>query len=211
MQKENYKFSDEEWAMFQQGVEIWRDIEGCENYYQISTFGRVKSLKRKVPHPTSKFLTIKERILRLHIWGRGYYYAAFHGANGSKIESIHALVGYAFLNNPLNRNEFNHKDGVKLNNYLYNLEFCTRSENLLHCYREKLRVAPTSMLGKFGKDHHSSKPILQYDKNGNFINRFNGGAEASRMTGVNKGNLAACALGMVKLAAGYIWRYEEDL
>lgn len=206
-----FKFTQEEYDRYQAGEEIWRDIEWYEGYYKISTNGRVFSVSRKVPHPRSGFLTIKERFLKPNLLKVGYLAVNLHPKSVEKLEYIHSLVGRTFLKNNMNRKEFNHIDAIKSNPHLSNIEYCTHSENMYHCYKKKLRTPPMSMLGKFGKDHHSSKPIIQYDKHGNFIARFNGGYEASRETGVNKGNLAACALGIVKQAGGYLWKYECDL
>jgi len=206
-----FKFTRDEYDLYQSGVEIWRDIDNYIGYYQISTFGRVKSLLRRVPHPRSGMLTIQERLMKITIAKIGYPIVGLHGANGNKLHYVHILIGVAFLSNPLNRNEINHRDTKKANSYLSNIEYCTHSENMQHCYNNNLRVPPMGMLGKFGKDHHSSKPIIQYDLDGNFIARFNGGYEAGRETGTNKGNLAACALGMVKTAGGFKWKYECDL
>ena len=111
--------------------EIWKDIEGYEGIYQVSNLGRVRSLDRKVWNYTKK-----GRILKSHSNGHGYQNVSLHNKN--KIEKhayIHILVAKAFIPNPENKKEVNHKDFNKENNCADNLEWVTREENKKH-YRK---------------------------------------------------------------------------
>lgn len=111
--------------------EEWRIIENFPNY-MISNIGRIKSLNY---HRTGK-----EQILKQNINGRGYYYVNISSNNKYNNLLIHREVGKAFLkNDDINKTDINHKDGNKLNNNVDNLEWCTRSENILHAYKTGLK------------------------------------------------------------------------
>jgi hypothetical protein len=100
--------------------------------YEISNSGDVKSLSRYVPNRYGRRF-IKERILKPV--PRGYYgYLAIgiHENGKGRSEYIHKLVAKEFVSNPLNKPEVNHKDGNKLNNNDWNLEWVTHTENMLH-------------------------------------------------------------------------------
>ena len=95
--------------------EIWKDIDGFENKYQISNFGRVKSLVRK-GHP-------KEIILSLtHTCSSGYRTVGLYKNSKRYEKSIHRLVANAFIPNPNKYPEINHIDENKFNNCANNLE-----------------------------------------------------------------------------------------
>ena len=112
-------------------MEIWKTVPLYENRYEVSNFGRIKSLKK--PHRTY------EKILKPVFQG-GYY--AIDLGNGINIKRflLHRIVCSAFNVNLENKPQVNHKDGNKLNNNLDNLEWCTRSENQLHAIETGLRT-----------------------------------------------------------------------
>ena len=108
-------------------MEIWKDIKGYEGAYQVSNFGNIKS-------------TRFNRILRKQLNHPGYYYV-MPSTNGiRKSFLVHRLVLLTFGNKPKGVVEVNHIDGVKTNNHLENLEWCTSSENSLHSYRTGLQA-----------------------------------------------------------------------
>jgi len=115
--------------------EIWKDIKGWEGFYQISNFGNVKSLKRK----SSIGRLLKERLLKPTPDTKGYLRVAFHIKSKATHYSVHRLVGLMFLENPLNKEQINHKDGNKENNNVSNLEWCTNKENSDHAYNTGLK------------------------------------------------------------------------
>lgn len=107
-------------------TEIWKFINKCQ-YYQISTFGRVKSLARKNGKCDDHILKPQKRsgYLKVHIIkGRGH--------------SIHRLVATTFIDNPKNKPQVNHKNCNKYDNTLWNLEWATRKENAEHASKNKL-------------------------------------------------------------------------
>ena len=107
--------------------EIWKDVEGF-NGYQISSFGRVKSLKNN-----------KETILKPVIKRGGYVGLHFYKNKKHYNVRVHQLVANAFIPNPENKPQINHINGIKTNNHISNLEWCTASENLKHAYKTGLK------------------------------------------------------------------------
>ena len=112
--------------------EIWRDIPGYEGYYQASNLGNIKSL----PRATSTGKTLKQ-----HINARnGYCYVSLSKGGEIKTKRVHILVANAFLGVNDKSLQVNHIDGVKTNNNVSNLEYCTSSENMKHAYRMELEI-----------------------------------------------------------------------
>ena len=112
--------------------EIWKDIEGFENLYQVSNLGRVKSLSHIVEKSDGSIQTYKEKVLHLGSMTSGYNFAGLTKNKICKNYSVHRLVAKTFIPNPNNYKDVNHKDGNKKNNRIDNLEWCSRSYNLKH-------------------------------------------------------------------------------
>lgn len=111
--------------------EIWKDVKGFEGIYQISSIGRVKSLTRKVWNYTKK-----ERILKPRAKENGYLQVGlFSGERREKHAYVHRLVAEAFIPNPNNLKQVNHKNFDKADNRVENLEWVTPQQNILH-FRE---------------------------------------------------------------------------
>ena len=114
--------------------EIWKDIQGYEGFYQISNFGRVKSLggicgtcKRK------------EKIRALHHTKDGYVKVRLLRNSNDKTYRVHRLVAEAFIPNPNGYDTVNHIDGNKDNNCVDNLEWCDRNKQMQHAYKLGLK------------------------------------------------------------------------
>lgn len=113
-----------------------RKIEGFPGYL-ISPEGEVISLERRIPNSIGKgFRKVKSRILKLGLGTHGYYGVVLFN-DGRTTKTVHRLVAEAFIPNPNNLPDINHKDGNKLNNNVNNLEWMTRSENMLHYFKGK--------------------------------------------------------------------------
>lgn len=106
--------------------EIWRPIVGYEGLYEVSSYGRVRSLDRY----DSKNCFWKGRILKLNDNGRGYLRAHLCLNNKIKNFLVHRLVAQAFIPNPDNLPEVNHINEDKTNNRVDNLEFCNHKYNV---------------------------------------------------------------------------------
>ena len=111
--------------------EIWKDIAGFEGHYQVSNLGHVKSLER-IGYGGK---TIPERMLKQNLDGDGYPRIGLHKNGCTKTRHVHRLVAEAFILNPQNYPEVNHKDENKQNNNANNLEWCTTKYNLTYGHR----------------------------------------------------------------------------
>lgn len=177
--------------------EIWKNIDGYGGDYQISNLGRVRSNKSK----TCKILAgsfSKQS---------GYYQIVLYKNSKPRLHTIHRLVAEAFISNPLNKETVNHKNGIKTDNSIDNLEWATYSENLKHAFRTGLAIPYPK--GKFGKENNVAKSILQYTKNGEFIKEWNCMSTAAKELNINISSLSHCAKGKYKLAGGYVWKYLD--
>ena len=113
--------------------EIWKDIIGYEGLYQVSNFGRVKSLSRTVnayPRGHKANRVIRDRILKSNHIKNRYDIVALRKNNKTKTFAVHNLVANHFLPNPNNLPEINHIDENKQNNRVDNLEWCTHKHNM---------------------------------------------------------------------------------
>ena len=113
------------------GIEQWRDISGFENYYQVSNFGRVRSLDRVVNHTPAIKRRIKGRALSPGRKTNGYYHVNLM-INGRQYAShLHRLVLTAFVGDPPAGMECCHNDGDRSNNNLSNLRWDSHKANCL--------------------------------------------------------------------------------
>ena len=156
--------------------EIWRDIEGYEGYYQISNMGRVKSLERTV-RCNRGYRTIPEKILEGVDNGKGYLKVNLCKEGKVMQPLVHVLVATAFLENPQNLPEVNHKDENKYNNCMDNLEWCTSQYNV---------------------EYSKAKAVIGINKVSGLIMEFPSTMEAERQTGINHSNICACLKGKYK-------------
>ncbi len=113
----------------QMNNEIWKNTE-LHDDYMVSNYGRIKS-----------YVRVKQKILKTSTYNTGYKYVRFAGTNKNFL--VHRVVAKAFIPNPENKPEVNHKDGNPSNNHVDNLEWVTRSENAQHAFNN----------GMFPKNH----------------------------------------------------------
>ena len=167
-------------------IEEWRNIIGFEGLYQVSNLGRVKSLKDRYNNP-------REIIMKQNLMKDGYYQIGLWKNSKVKNYFVHRLVAIAFIPNPDNLPFINHIDEDKTNNCVDNLEWCTASYNNVYGNR----------IEKY------SKPILQFDLEGNLVNEFPSIKEAERQTGFKNPNICNCLKGKRKTCGGFIWKYKK--
>lgn len=132
-------------------MEEWKNIKNFEGLYQVSNFGRVKSLKRDVNYKDGRIRHQKEKTSTGFIRNTGYLYVNLNKNSKVIKKNIHRLVAQAFIPNPENKPQVNHKDGNKTNNHVDNLEWNTAKENFNHALNTGL-IKPLK-----GKKHNNSK------------------------------------------------------
>lgn len=118
--------------------EEWRDVSGYEGYYQVSNLGRVRSCDRIVKLPRGDRM-LRGRILKPALNSHGYLVFSLYRYGKPFQFTAHRLVAIAFLAADCTRDQVNHKNGVKVDNYVENLEWCTSSDNIRHAYAVGLK------------------------------------------------------------------------
>lgn len=149
--------------------EYWRDIIDFEGLYQVSNYGRVKSLKRK----TNNHYCNKDRILKVGKTKQGYYRIGLHKDKKIYGYYVHILVAKAFIPNIHNKPIIDHDKPVEkdyCNNCVYNLRWVTQNENIKHCVNLGRHKGVPPILT--GKENGRARPVIQYDLNGNFIKQW---------------------------------------
>lgn len=152
--------------------EIWKDIDGYDGLYQISNLGRVKSLGRR-----GKGCSLEDKILKPMVNKDGYHLVNLKDINHvAKWFTVHRLVALHFIPNPNDYKEINHKDEVKSNNIVTNLEWCTREYNV--SYGTVIERQSNNKKGQ--SNEWLNKPILQYSLEGEFITEFDSTTQAAQ-------------------------------
>lgn len=128
-------------------TEIWKDVKGFEGYYQISNWGRVKSLDREYVDRRGRTAKIKGQILKKRINLYGYHHIGLCKDSGQINGRVHQLVWDHFGDKPRNglRLQIDHIDGDKLNNHISNLQLLTPRENTIKHYKKLKRELPTGV------------------------------------------------------------------
>lgn len=180
--------------------EFWRPVVGWEGGYEVSSLGRVKTLPKKQNG-------FKNRLLKPMVNPFGYVYVML---SERKHIFIHRLVAIAFIKNPNNKPSVNHINGKKDDNYLWNLEWVTRSENCKHAYRTGLSKVNKTFLGKKGALCPHSIPVEQYSKDGVFIKKWAAAKEAARELNLSQGNITSCCKGTYKSTGGFVFKYYTN-
>lgn len=166
--------------------EIWKDIEGYEGIFEISSFGRIKSKTRN---------GTVGGILKGTYNHLGYHRYLLSKDGVKKSLFAHRIVASAFIPNPNKLPYINHKDENPSNNHVDNLEWCDPKYNTNY----------GNGIQRRSKSRY--KKIYQYDKDGKLVKVWNSGTEIAEKTGYSHGRISEAANGNRKTAYGYQWSY----
>lgn len=169
-------------------MEEWRDVQGCEGVYQVSSYGRVKSVARYGKNLHGQQVWLDEIIMHPST-SHGYLTVNLAG----RWCRVHRLVATAFLPRLDGQNQVNHIDGNKTNNHVENLEWVTPRENMQH-----------AMAAGLWDPHAIGRPVNQYDgKDLHLIRTFRSAHEARQETGIN----VKCK---PRPVGGFYWAYADE-
>lgn len=215
--------------------EIWKDIEGYEGLYQVSNLGRIKSLSRiTTSHKRSVYQT-KEMIMK-YKKSRDYNSIGLSKYGNTKYYRVARLVASAFIPNPDNLPQVNHKDCNKRNDYASNLEWCDAKYNCNYAdhnkklsiaakkrfqdpiqYEKQLEIVRRNAASTLWREkqriaqmkNSNCKKVLQLNMNGEVLQSFLSSKEAERVLGIKAQNIGQVCLGRKVQTGGYKWRYAE--
>lgn len=193
--------------------EIWKDIPGFEGLYQVSTEGRVRSLDRYRLGKRGSQTFVKGRIMSLNPMRNGYRQIYLSNGDNGKMLLVHRLVALAFLDNPLKLRCVDHINGVRHDNRLINLRWCTHSEN--HNFPLAQRNQSQALKNSVKAREHLSRlwekrrrPIVIVFPNGE-IREYASAYEAEK-DGFYHVLIAACCRGRQKTHRNCKCYYKED-
>lgn len=171
-------------------MEIWKPIKGFEEVYEISTLGRVRNINWRGQG---------YRLVKLHHDKDGYLRVGLCVNNRKYMKYVHRLVVEAFVDNPHCKSFVNHKDEVRDNNVVDNLEWVTCIENNNYGTRNQ-RVSSS-------KRNTNCKAISQISLNGDLIKTWVSLNEIGRQTGYDITHIMRVCKGIKKTGYGYKWEY----
>lgn len=171
--------------------EMWKDIRNYEGLYQVSNIGRVKSFRK-----STKYGCESEYILKPYLASNGYYQVTLYDNTVKHKFSVHRLVAEAFIPNPNDYPQINHKDENRLNNEVSNLEWCTAEYNNAYGTARIRRIETTSI------------PVEQLTVDGHIIAIYRSVRIASEIIGVARSSLRYAVLNGTN-CKGYFWKYSD--
>lgn len=178
--------------------EIWKPIEDYEGIYEVSSFGRVRSLDRLIHRKRRGSCVYPGIMLNPSITHKGYESVDLRKHGNRKNEVVHRLVAKQFIPRIANKPQVNHIDGNKRNNKVSNLEWVNNSENQLHAYALGLSK-PSELAGR------PKRKVAMINEENKVIKVFNSITEATEVTGVH--NIGAVCREIRPKAGGFVWKF----
>lgn len=187
--------------------EFWKDVFDEDGSYKISSLGRVKSIDRFFYRNGHK-VNIKGSFMALSKNKAGYLYVRLR-RNGEYYKIlVHRLVAYRFIVNYPTKRTVNHKNGIKNDNSISNLEWNTHSENSIHSYN--VLKTKAGMSGKTGALNKKSIPVDMFHMDGTYLKSFPGISEAVRNTPLTStSGISKVCKNKLPHCGGYLWKYKK--
>ena len=160
--------------------EIWKDVDGYGNLYQVSNTGKVRN---------------KSKQLSPAICSDGYARVVLRKNNSRKLHYVHRMVATAFIPNERNLPVVNHKNQDRSNNYVDNLEWCEQKYNATYADAVQKRSRAVQMLDP------NTNVVLR---------TFYGVREAAREMGLHFPNIVVACNKKDRTSGGYKWRYAKE-
>ena len=175
--------------------EVWKDIDGYNGVYQVSSLGRVRSNGYYYNIGNSKRYA-SPKIISQSYTVEGYLVCSLTKDGKTTQYKVHRLIAMAFIPNPENKPQINHKNGVKDDNRLDDLEWATSKENTIHAHK-------SGLCKKKGRAY----PVAQLDDFGNFIKVFDSARSAALLIKKSDSNLSKICRKGYGTCGGYKWKY----
>lgn len=187
--------------------EIWKDVDGFEGLYKVSNMGNVKTVEHDIVYSNGSVHRMTEHMMKPKGDSYGYHIVCLTKNNRKHYLKVHRLVAKAFIDNPDDLPCVNHKNEIKNDNRVENLEWCTVRYNNIYGTRLQ-RISDATSKSK----HWNSRRVCQVDKDTDeVIKVWDCVRDVERELGYYHTNISACCLGSRnhKTAYGFKWRYMK--
>ena len=191
-------------------MEKWREIPGYDGKYEVSTYGNVRCVNFRK--------TGKSQIMKMTLSRHGYYMITLRYQGKNVNRSVHRLVALTWIPNPNNLPEIDHINSIPSDNRIENLRWCTKAENLMNpatIAKRKYTASIPYSKNPITEDRRlkisirMSKPVIQMNGGGKYINEFKSITDAALQTKIHPGSINKCCRGKIKTAGGYKWEYKK--
>lgn len=198
--------------------EIWKPIKGYEGLYEVSNYGRVRNVPRVIKKEL-RVMTIKPRMISQYISKIGYPAVTLCKNKQSRCNFIHRIIAEAFIPNPENKPCIDHINAIKTDNRLKNLRWVTRKENsnnpitlkrLIESSKRPERIKKMLETKRKNNSYSAPRYVYQFNKDGEFIAKYDSASDASRNTGIHASIIRGCCMRYWNSAGGFVWSYTKE-